>query len=70
MALSKQPEIPNVPITLIPDDKPNANISKGINPNNPKIMVVQPIAISILPTFIIIRQLNCFEVFTRNPYIH
>jgi hypothetical protein len=33
-------------------------------------MVVQPIAISILPTFIIIRQLNCFEVFTRNPYIH
>ena len=70
MALSKQPEIAIVPITRIPDDKPNANISKGINPSNPKLMVAHPIIISILPTFISIRQLNCVEVFTRNPYIY
>lgn len=70
MALSKQPAIATVPITRIPDDKPNANISKGINPSNPKLMVAHPIIISVLPKFISIRRLNCFEVFTRNPYIY
>jgi hypothetical protein len=70
MALSKQPEIASVPITRIPDDNPNANISKGINSSNPKLMVAHPIMISVLPTFISIRQLNCVEVFTQNPYIY
>ena len=33
-------------------------------------MVVHPIIISVLPMFTSIRQLNFFEIFTRNPYIH
>ena len=69
MALSKQPIIANVAITRIPDDKPTANISKGISPINPTNMTKHPIIVSVLPTFISNRQLNCVEIFIRNPNI-
>jgi len=69
MALIKQPIIATIPIIRIPDDNPNANISKGINPMNPKIRTMLPIIVSVLPTFISNWQLNSFEVFTRNPKI-
>ncbi len=70
MALSKQPEIASVPIIRIPDERPNSNISKGIKPSNPRLMIAHPIIINVLPTFISIRHLNCVDVFTRNPYIY
>jgi len=61
--------MPTIPTMRIPDDKPSANISKGIKPINPKAKVIQPIIASVLPTFISNRQLNSFEVFTKNPKI-
>ena len=69
MALNKQPVIANIAMTRIPDEIPNANISKGNNPIDPKIKATHPITVSELPTFISNRQLNCFEVSTRNPNI-
>jgi hypothetical protein len=69
MALSRQPVIATIAMMRIPDESPNANDSKGINPTEPQIKATQPNVVSELPTFISNRQLNCFEVFTRNPKI-
>jgi hypothetical protein len=70
MALNRQPVIATIAIILMPDDIPNANVSNGNNPRDPKIRATHPIIVSKLPTFISNRQLNCFEVFTRNPLIY
>jgi hypothetical protein len=66
MALSRQPVIATIAMIRIPDEIPNANVSKGINPRVPKIKATHPIIVSELPTFISNRQLNSFEVFTLN----
>ncbi len=69
MALSKQPVIATIAIIRIPDDIPNANTSMGNNPIDPQIKATHPITVRVLPTSISNRQLNCFEVLTRNPNI-
>lgn len=67
MALIKQPKIATIAITRIPDDKPNANISNGINPMNPIKRTIQPKMVIELPTLISNWHLSSFEVFTINP---
>ena len=69
MALNRQPVIATIAMIRMPDEIPNANDSKGINPRDPQIKATHPNIVSELPTFISNRQLNCFEVFTRNPEI-
>jgi hypothetical protein len=69
MALNRQPVIATVAMMRMPDEIPNANDSKGINPRDPQIKPKHPITVSELPTYISSRQLNCFEVFTINPKI-
>ncbi|MEQ1543590.1 MAG: hypothetical protein ABL924_00880 [Methyloglobulus sp.] len=66
MALNRQPVIATIAMIRIPDESPNANDSKEINPMDPQINATQPNIVSELPTFISNRQLNSFEVFTLN----
>lgn len=66
MALSRQPVMATIAMMRIPDEIPNANISNGNNPRDPKTKATHPIMVSELPTFISRRQLNCFGVFTLN----
>ncbi|UOA07966.1 hypothetical protein [Methylobacter sp. S3L5C] len=56
MALTKQPLIATIAMIRMPDESPNANVSKGNNPMAPKIKAMHPIIAIELPTFISNRQ--------------